>query len=443
MKTYFILEPEVIIRKTMNKFLLIKPTIDYSKKKIPEITPFAAEVLEYIKVARSFDEIKAFYNLDENDAAQLERFLNYLGTDSYVKTWKIGDDPKENFISDLLRKEWYNEGVPFGATIELSPKCNFSCVHCYLSHHREEKTELTTDQIKKELDILKEIGVFYIFFSGGEPFLRKDFAEIYSYAKEQGFIVTIFTNGYLLTPELLGVFKKYPPIEVDISLYGGSDETYKKVTGVDHAFSRIKNNIQLLKQNGIFVSLKSPIMTLTQNDLPAMVDFAQQNELPFRMSFEIHQTIDGEERSEYKVDLKTAVELYKKYSYAYQNDIMMYKKYHDKTAQIARKRYACGTGKTGCFIDYNGNIFPCIHTRHRGQNIFSKNIQELWKDIRDISYECLQDNEDYKCLHCNATFLCKSCPALRENVYGSPLIVKDIDCVWAHEILKNLRKEVL
>lgn len=330
----------------------------------------------------------------------------------------------------------------YGATIELSPKCNFSCVHCYLSHHRQEQTELSTEQIKKELDLLKEIGIFYVFLSGGEPLLRKDFNEIYLYAKKQGFLVSLFTNGYILTQETLEIFKEYPPMEIDVSLYGACDETYKKVTGVSNAFSTISKNLILLKDNGIFVSLKSPIMTLTKDDIPLMFEFAKKNDFPFRISFEIHSTIDKEDRSNYKVDLKTAVELYKKYSYAYQNDIMLYKKYHNMPMQVPRKRYACGTGKTGCFIDYGGKIFPCLHTRSKGQNIFSKDIHVLWKEIRDISYECLQEHEDYKCLHCQAAYLCKSCPALRESIYGSPLTVNEYDCAWAHEILVNIKKEV-
>ena len=441
MDQYYILKTQIIIRKTQKKYFLIDPTQDYSKKGFPVITKDSVELLTYIREPHAFNEIIAFFGYSNEDVIQVKNFLTYLVSNSYVLTWNIGDD-NQPFVSQLIRNEWYQEGVPYGATIELLPNCNFRCVHCYLSSHRLEPAALSTEEIKMILNKLKDIGIFNIYLSGGEPLLRKDFIEIYIYAKKLGFLISIFTNGYLINDELLQIFSYLPPMEIDVSLYGGCNKTYEIVTGgVKNAFSLISQNLIRLKKRGIFVSAKSPIMTLTENDIPLMISFCAKHNIPFRMSYDIHQTIDKEERNDYKISVSKALQLYKKYDeHLYNLDCAAYKKFQHKPFEIKRKRYLCGAGRNSCFVDYKGNIFPCIHTRHKGVNIFSDNIEKIWATVRSISYECLKDNEDYKCLSCGLITLCKSCPALREAMYGSALIVPKNECVWAQEFAKVINK---
>lgn len=441
MDQYYSLKSYVIIRETQNKFFLIDPTQDYSKKGFPVITKDSVELLTYIREPHTFNEVTAYFNYSNEDAVQVKTFFTYLVSNSYVLTWNIGDD-NQPFVSQLIRNEWYQKGVPYGATIELLPNCNFKCVHCYLSSHRfEPAAALSTEEIKLILKKLKDVGVFNIYLSGGEPLLRKDFIEIYIYAKKLGFLISIFTNGYLINDELLEIFAYLPPMEIDVSLYGGCDKTYENVTGVEKAFYIISQNLIKLKKRGIFVSAKSPIMTLTKNDIPLMVAFCQKYNIPFRMSYDIHQTIEKEERSNYKIDVREALQLYKKYDeHLYNLDCAAYEKFQRNPLEIKRKRYLCGAGRNSCFVDYKGNMSPCIHTRHKGINIFSDSIEKIWSAVRNISYECLKDNEDYKCLHCELVTLCKSCPALREATYGNALIVPKNECAWAQEFAKTINK---
>ena len=439
---YYILKQHVVMRKTGDKHFIIDPTQDYSKKGFPVITQESTSLIDYLKQPHTLGEIVAHFGYTGQDEIQVKNFLAYLVTNNYALQWSIGDD-SQPFISQLIRKEWYQKGIPYGATIELLPNCNFKCVHCYIASHRQDSAPLSTNAIKSILQKLRDVGVFNIYLSGGEPLLRKDFTDIYIYAKRLGFLISVFTNGYLLTDELLDVFSFLPPMEIDVSLYGGCDKTYEMVTGVKNAYSVVSKNLIELKQRGIFVSAKSPIMTLTKNDVPLMHSFCQQHNIPFRMSYDIHQTIDNEARDKYKIGIDEALKLYKEYDeHLYNFDCSAYEKSQKDSAEIKRKRYLCGAGRNSCFVDYVGKVFPCIHTRHRGIDIFSDSIEKIWEYIRNISYECLKENEDYKCLHCNLIALCKSCPALREATYGSALIVPDDECAWAHAFENKIKKEV-
>lgn len=60
-----------------------------------------------------------------------------------------------------------------------------NCVHCYLQNCHE-KDCLSYEDIIQIIDILIEQGIIFLTFTGGEIFTRKDFINIYLYAKRKG-----------------------------------------------------------------------------------------------------------------------------------------------------------------------------------------------------------------------------------------------------------------
>ena len=82
----------------------------------------------------------------------------------------------------------------------------------------------------------------FVLLTGGEPFLRKDFFEIYEGMRAMGLMITINTNGSLLTGEIRRKLIENPPVRLNISLYGGCDETYRNIKAryvqLEEAFSK-------------------------------------------------------------------------------------------------------------------------------------------------------------------------------------------------------------
>jgi radical SAM protein with 4Fe4S-binding SPASM domain len=149
----------------------------------------------------------------------------------------IGDDPE-------VRR-------PLSGVIELTYRCNLSCVHCYSQNAQAGNNdpaarELTAEEWQEILDEIYAEGCLWLTISGGEPLLRKDFPEIYAYARRKGFLISIFTNATLLTPEILGIFRKYRPFSIEISLYGSTRAVYESITGVPGSFEKAKDNIARL-----------------------------------------------------------------------------------------------------------------------------------------------------------------------------------------------------
>ena len=126
-------------------------------------------------------------------------------------------DPNNELHLNLLdfnitkRREWINNRKPFSVLFELTSGCNMNCIHCYLQNMHSPE-QLTYEQVLSIIDILYEKGILFLTFTGGEILTRSDFIDIYLYAKKKGFLVELFTNGYLFTDEIIDVLKKYPPL---------------------------------------------------------------------------------------------------------------------------------------------------------------------------------------------------------------------------------------
>jgi len=433
---FLILHHNAIIRKIGKRYILIRIDHDYSKRNLISLTDDGIRLLDFIKVQRSISEVFKQFDIQSDEQKPYLDYFHFLSKEGYITLWDMQIEGKE-FISAIARREWSPNHTPINASIELSPHCNFKCIHCYLSDVKIKNNEMSTSQIKTIIDILADAGMFVLTFTGGEPLLRKDFKEIYIYAKKRGLLVELFTNGFLLNNELLEVFLEYPPLELDISLYGSTDEKYEEITGVKEAFTKVKNNIKQFKEHGINVSLKSTIMSKLADDLDGMFSVAKELGISMRIRFGMIPTVNNVSKTDLQIDAKKAVELYASYSNTYKNDVeILCKNIVDANLHLGKTRYACGMGKCSCFIDYQGKIYPCIETRPLGigVSIFDEKFEIIWEKFGKYSYEMLKEAEerDYKCLTCKNVSICPSCPAIRERKYGSPLIVKDEDCEYTN-----------
>ncbi len=115
-----------------------------------------------------------------------------------------------------------------------------------------------------------------------EPLFRKDFKDIFRYVKQKGLLVTLFTNGTLITPEMADFLQEYPPFNLEITLYGRTQETYESVTGIPGSYRRCMQGIEYLKERDIHFSLKTMLLTLNAHELKAMQEFARSLGVGFR-----------------------------------------------------------------------------------------------------------------------------------------------------------------
>lgn len=342
-----------------------------------------------------------------------------------------------DFATDK-RLEWENKHLLYSVIFEITPRCNFNCVHCYLTSHHD-NDELSYEEIIEIIDILYEKEVLFLTFTGGDVFVRKDFKDIYLYAKKKGFIIEIYTNGALIDQEILDMFCEYPPLLVDISLYGSCEDTYHKVTGVSNAFAKVVHSIEELKRNNIRVSLKAPILNLYYDELPAMKKIAENYGLPFRTGFEIFPTIDNDSSvTDYSVPIETALE-YEFAQFEEEKHNMPNREY-TKPVDLMKEKplFRCKLGRASCVIDYYGNMCPCMSFRHRGVRLTKDNFESVWNSFGQ--YPEMKADDTYRCLQCEAYDYCDICPAMMEFVYGDMQHVDEHFCRSAKARYQHFKK---
>ena len=113
---------------------------------------------------------------------------------------------------------------------------------------------LTVDQWKQLMHEAWEAGMVRVNLTGGECLSYPGFKELYLYLHSLGCEIRVLTNGVLLDDGWIAFFKAHPPIHIQISLYGGDEDTYERVTG-HRKFSVVSANIRRLIEADLPVTL--------------------------------------------------------------------------------------------------------------------------------------------------------------------------------------------
>lgn len=368
-------------------------------------------------------------------------------------------DFENELLDKVLQIDEYNNDIwkknrqPLVATLELTPNCNLKCIHCYLGRHRIDDAMMSYEKIVYILDQLAEAGVLHLALTGGECTVRKDLPYIYEYAKKKGFLVTIFTNGTNIQDEMYELFKSFPPFNIDISLYGASNDTYEIITG-KRVFDKVINTLDRLFKNGIAFGIKTPIIKQNLNDFTAMSEIAESYNVPYRIGCVMTPTIDAESYPiDYMISAKKMIELEVKDKVLAEigfkdADIINTWGQRFKNGEFV-PLFICNPGVNDVIVDYKGNICPCAGYRHIGKSIFENSFKEIWDGFAYLKE--IPATKENKCIDCQSRFFCRVCPAEQEFKTGNIESVSPEVCRFAHakkmyykdgvpieEIIKNL-----
>src|SRR5438445_7026267 len=144
-------------------------------------------------------------------------------------------------------------GIPLSVHIDVTYRCNERCVHCYLDH--DDKGEMTTAEIKGILDQLAEAGVFFLTFSGGEVFMRRDFLELVEYARRLSFNVKVKTNAVMIREYEAQQLKALGVERIQISVYSHRPDVHDAITKLPGSLKRTIKAIPFLKLQGPKVTM--------------------------------------------------------------------------------------------------------------------------------------------------------------------------------------------
>jgi len=167
------------------------------------------------------------------------------------------------------RPFFYNaaEIRPSSATLVVTEKCNLRCVMCK-QWRSTSKKELSTDEWKRIIADLRGGGIKNAHFTGGEPLLRGDIADIVRYSDGLGITTGLTTNGMLLAGGTLGKLKDAGLRSIALSM-DAVGKGYDRIRGVSGAFGRFEKAARELgdmKRKGLMDGYIN--FTLMKGNLP-------------------------------------------------------------------------------------------------------------------------------------------------------------------------------
>ncbi len=334
------------------------------------------------------------------------------------------------------------ERQPINATFELTVRCNLKCKMCLFRHSDDEnaqiiKTELTARQWSNIASQAAEMGVGGILITGGEPLLRKDFCEIYESIYRQGFLITLYTNATLVTPEIMELFKKYPPHKIGISIYGATPETYLKVCGNESAFERMLEGSKSLCTLPSVIEFRTTIIKDNFDDSRAIDNLVRDN---FGEKYSVIRTrmvmksvrgacTDVEAcrlspEDNVKLSLQRSIDILRERigdSFDEKN-IRIRRENIKKCADCgssADKRYSlfgCNGGMSDFAITWDGRLQACQVLGAFHTDVKELGLKKAWEQF---PYAVKLPDVNEKCLKCRNNEICQSCYALRYAETGS------------------------
>lgn len=300
--------------------------------------------------------------------------------------------------------------VPFSGSIDLTLRCNLKCIHCYAGPRppAAEKGELSTDQWLAILGQALDAGCLFLLITGGEPLLREDFATIYTFAKERGFLVTLFTNGTLLTEAWAARLADLPPCLVEISIYGAAPATHDSITGVPGSFAQTFEGVERLLARNVRVGLKTVLMRPNIAEWRGMQAIAEGYKIRFRMDPLLFRRFDGDE-----APLRLRVDPTQAAAAEFSDPARRadWREYHERVSRykISSRLYNCAAGVSNFHVSSSGRIQPCLMTPHIGCDLLHRSFAEGWRKISGMLNR-RQAPPDFPCNSCDRRAVCGFCP---------------------------------
>ncbi len=312
--------------------------------------------------------------------------------------------------------------APLRMDMALTFRCQNDCVHCYAGGPHE-TPELSTEQWKKVIDKLSEIGVFILTFTGGEPTLREDLPELLIYAQTVGMVTGLISNGRNLKDKAyVEVLEKSGLDFVQVTLESHKPAFHDKMTGAKGSWKETVAGIQNAVQSKIYVSTNTTLSKNNSADFLTTIDYIKGLGVD---AFGCNSLIYSGRAPDASQEFALSIEELN----------MLLPKIRDKAHMLGLKflwytptQYcqfdpvqlglgvkSCTAAMINACVGPNGDVYPCQSYFESLGNILTEPWQKIWhhplaEKLRSRSYV------EEKCKDCTQLQVCGGgCPLELQN----------------------------
>lgn len=398
-------------------------------KEIFKFEDVAADILAIIdskcqvEIDSIIDDILEIYECNREDISEDIKFfvsqLYELGIvmidGKYYEKFGEIDEKSQSTNDDFegrMINLVYEKGMLYSVTFEMTYACNEKCIHCYANYpeNSDKKAVVSSDKYKEIIDCLYEMRCMHLAFTGGDPFMYKDFEEIFAYARSKGFVCDIYTNGLFLAdnPEVLERIIKLRPRAFYISLYGANADIHDKITSIQGSFEKTVSTVKMLCGANISVVLNVMLLSVNCDQLDGILNLAKELGAEYRIGMSLIYKNDGDASPmQYFIDDKHKIKelLAKNTDNLYSID-----------TPIGEENVSdrlCGAGTATLAIAPDGQVYPCISLKLTLGSVFSESIDTIWNSEKRKNLEQLLNfDKAVECRKCEYKKYCAHCPGI-------------------------------
>ncbi|MCP3898717.1 MAG: radical SAM protein, partial [Desulfobacteraceae bacterium] len=240
--------------------------------------------------------------------------------------------------------------------------------------------------------------------------------------RKKGLLVSVFTNACLINETHIKLFKKYKPRELEVTVYGVTEKTYEKVSGIKGSYRQFRDGLNLLLTNNIPVSLKAMAIRSNAHEIEEIADFcSKHSKKKFKFDPFLHKRYDRDENRNKKILSerlnKNEIVKIEHNNFERKNALiescehLIFEQDIDSSGRV----FTCGVLKNGFEISYDGKLRLCSSLLHPDyiRDLRKMSLMDAYKEIAENIINARSNNKEYlnKCNKCNIINLCYFCPA--------------------------------
>ncbi len=360
--------------------------------------------------------------------------------------------PVEPKLTQYLHRKAARSKTPLSLCFELTPVCNMACKMCYVRMDRKTQESIAPLRSAAEwLSLAHEVrdqGLLFILLTGGEPFLYPELPALVEGLHQQGFIVSINTNGTMIDEKTVEWLRRSPPSRLNITLYGSSDATYQRLCGKPDGFTRVTHAIDLLREAGIHVKINASVTPWNAEDMEGVFRYCREKGLliqatsymfpPLRRdahSVGKNQRFTPEEAAYWSAKIVSLLNGNEQYLRRFDSGELFVLPCEDleeceRNMEGDGDAIFCRAGRCSGWVTWDGKLLMCgMIPDENAPKVFEEGFSSAWKKI-------VQKTDSIRlpaaCKTCSLKDECRACAAMVYTESGNYSKVPDYRCRMAH-----------
>ena len=337
---------------------------------------------------------------------------------------------------DRLKGKAIKARIPLDGAFEITPLCNFNCKMCYV---RKDPLQVSSCGGLKGVEFWLNVaeqacdaGCLFPLITGGEPFTYPYFRYLYEQMHRMGMQCSINSNGSLIDDNVIDWLVLSPPARINITLYGGSDETYGRLCGNPEGFERMLHAADLMTEAGILFRFNCSLTPENVCDFDRILEIAARYGKKVRMATYMFPPLRSmgltgnnparltpDEAAYYEAKMNFCQTEPRWYRSIARNAM----RYIEPTEEQLKAAEAgdpaemhCMAGRCSFWIDWQGNLSGCGVNMEPHFSIDDYGFAGAWQKVVDHTNSFRWSPA---CANCINAGICFSCPSMAYNETGS------------------------